>query len=408
MTAMAESRPPTIDTETIGFARGGYILLKQALSAVAPGDSVEVRGRDPDLPVHLRAWCRAEGHQLVRCVVDGGTVVAEVRRGLAETQRWAGAEVAGAADPHAPGAIDAHPPGRWGVAARGARVERGGPEFHFSLDARDETWTDDAPRLYAQAAAAQWDPATAVDWNAEFELEPAVEAAVVEVMTYLVENENAALLVPARFLGQLHPHFREVMQVLAVQVADEARHVEVFTRRALLRGGTMGRSSAGGQASLKTLFDEPDFALASFLLSVLGEGTFLSLLSFLQNYAPDPVTRQVTRLAYADEARHVAFGMAHLEHQMRHDPDLRPRLATAVQQRHDALAQTAGLNGEVFDALVVLAAGGFTAEAVATGWDRVQKLQDDMDQGRRRRLVTLGFTPTEAVELSSLHTRNFM
>ena len=405
---MAESRPPGIDTEGIGFARGGYILLKHALSAVAPGESVEVRGRDRDLPVHLRAWCRAEGHELVRCMVDGGTAAAEVRKGRAEAQRWGGAEVAGAADPRAPGAIDAHPPGRWGVAARGARVESGGPEFHFALDARDETWTDDAPRLYAQAASAQWDPATAVDWNAEFELEPSVEAAVVEVMTYLVENENAALLVPARFLGQLHPHFREVMQVLAVQVADEARHVEVFTRRALLRGGTMGRSSAGGQASLKTLFDEPDFALASFLLSVLGEGTFLSLLGFLQKYAPDPVTRQVARLAYADEARHVAFGMAHLEHQLRSDLHLRPRLTAAVQHRHDALAQNAGLNGEVFDALVVLAAGGFTAEAVATGWDRVQKLQDDMDQGRRRRLVTLGFTATEAAELSSLHTRNFM
>ena len=408
MTAMATSQTPAIDTEGISFARGGYILLKHALSAVAPGESVEVTGRDRDLPVDLRAWCRAEGHQLVHCVVDGGTATAEVRKGTAELLRWSDAEFAGAADPRAPGAIDAHPRRRWGVAARGARVESGGPEFHFALDSRDETWTDDAPRLYAQAASAQWDPATAVDWSAEFELEPAVEAAVVEVMTYLVENENAALLVPARFLGQLHPHFREVMQVLAVQVADEARHVEVFTRRALLRGGTMGRSSAGGQASLKTLFDEPDFALASFLLSVLGEGTFLSLLSFLQNHAPDPVTRQVTRLAYADEARHVAFGMAHLEHQMRHDPHLRPRLAAAVRHRHDALAQTAGLNAEVFDALVVLAAGGFSAEAVETGWDRVQKLQDDMDQGRRRRLVTLGFTAAEASELSSLHTRNFM
>ena len=94
-------------------------------------------------------------------------------------------------------------------------------------------------------------------------------------MTYLIENENAALLVPARFLGQVHPHFREVMQLLAIQVADEARHVEVFTRRALLKRRRMGLSTVGGQASLKTLFDEPDFALASFLLSVLGEGTFL-------------------------------------------------------------------------------------------------------------------------------------
>ena len=97
-------------------------------------------------------------------------------------------------------------------------------------------------------------------------------------MTYLIENETAALVIPSRFIAQMHPHFREVMQVLAVQAADEARHMEVFTRRALLKRGSLGLSTAGGQASLKTLVDEPDFAIASFLLSVLGEGTFLSLL----------------------------------------------------------------------------------------------------------------------------------
>ena len=57
-------------------------------------------------------------------------------------------------------------------------------------------------------------------------------------MTYLVENEQAALIIPARLLSRLHPHFREVMQLLASQAADEARHVEVFTRRGLLTCGT--------------------------------------------------------------------------------------------------------------------------------------------------------------------------
>ena len=89
------------------------------------------------------------------------------------------------------------------------------------------------------------------------------EAEVVQVMTYLVENETAALVVPARFLGRIHPYFQEVVQLLAVQVADEARHVEVFTRRARLRGVPLGVSGAGGRASLQTLLDEPDFALAS-------------------------------------------------------------------------------------------------------------------------------------------------
>ncbi|MDQ1368950.1 MAG: hypothetical protein QOF20_1303, partial [Acidimicrobiaceae bacterium] len=35
-------------------------------------------------------------------------------------------------------------------------------------------------------------------------------------------------------------------------------------------------------------------------------------------------------------------------------------------------------------------------------------LQTDMDDGRRRRLTRLGFSPLEAAELSALHTRNFM
>jgi hypothetical protein len=44
-------------------------------------------------------------------------------------------------------------------------------------------------------------------------------------VTRMNEDEVAALVVPARFLGLLHPHFREVQAVLAIQVADEARHV---------------------------------------------------------------------------------------------------------------------------------------------------------------------------------------
>jgi hypothetical protein len=38
----------------------------------------------------------------------------------------------------------------------------------------------------------------------------------------------------------------------------------------------------------------------------------------------------------------------------------------------------------------------------------VQALQADMDEGRRRRLVRLGFSEREAADLSALHTRNFM
>jgi len=382
------------DLEGLGLDQGGHLLLKRALAAIAEGERVEVRGQAPELAVHVRAWCRAQGH---------GCAWPYVVRGGAEGARRRGAEPAGGA-----GAVADRAPSTWGLAARGALVEAGGPQFPFALDEKSAVWTDAAAGIYRQALAAQWDPATAVDWDEPFDLSDDVEAAVVQVMTYLIENENAALVVPARFLGQIHPHFREVVAVLAVQVADEARHVEVFTRRAELRGGPLGLSTVGGQASLLTLLEEPDFALAHFLLSVLGEGTFLSLLSFLERWAPDPVTRRITHLALADEARHVAFGMAHLDAVMASDPTLRPRLAATVRRRHDALASTAGLNGEVFDALVILAAGAFIPAAIAEGFARVQALEADMDEGRRRRLAKLGFDQADARELAELHTRNFM
>ena len=116
----------------------------------------------------------------------------------------------------------------------------------------------------------------------------------------------------------------------------------------------------------------------------------------------------MARLTLQDEARHVAYGLAHLEHHAAQDPTLRARLRLAIERRHDALVDTAGLNEDVSDALVILAAGSWTPDAVAAGWRRVRQLRDDMDDGRRRRLARLGFPPGEAAELSALHTRNFM
>ena len=394
-----------IDLGDLRFDEGAHLLVRRALNAVAVGESVEVRAHAPDVGVHLRAWARNHGHGFRPA---GETGPFFVERGRAETDRWAGAERAGGPDAARPGAVCDKPPLHWGLAARGAMVEAGVPDFAFHLRSKGDVWADEAARLYRRAAAAQWDPETAVPWDAVVGLPEEVETAVVQVMTYLIENETAALIVPSRFVAGLHPHFREVMQLLAIQAADEARHVEVFTRRALLAGDRLGLSTVGGQASLKTLVDEPDFAIASFLLSVMGEGTFLTLLRFLERHAPDPVTRAVTRLAADDEARHVAFGVAHLRESARGDPPLLGRLAQAVHRRHDALRQTAGLNEEVLDALTLLAAGGWDPQCLRQGSQRVAGLIRDMDAGRRMQLDRIGFDKDQAVALSGLHTRNFM
>lgn len=405
---MATSCPPTIDIEDLGLDQGALLLVRRALAALPEGGRLAVRGRAPEWDLHLRAWCRQQGHVLTFDTDDHGHLQACITRHGQALGRWRGALATGHADLQRTGALAGHAEPEWGLAARGAQVEAGSPAYAFGLSDKHQLWADSAAELYAQAAAAQWDPASAIDWQAPFELAPEIEAAVVQLMTYLIENENAALLVPARHLGQIHPHFREVLQLLALQCADEARHVEVFTRRAMLRGGEPGLSTAGGQASLKTLFDAPDFSTATFLLAVLGEGTFVNLLNFLHEHAPDPVTRQIARLAARDEARHVAFGMAHLAYRLAVEPAYQARLQVAVEQRHDELAGTAGLNEEVFDALVLLAAGDTSVAAVARGHALVQQLKQEMAGGRRARLHRLGFGREDAQRLADMHTRNFM
>jgi len=394
---------PRLELGELGLDRGAHLLVKHALRGLALGAELEVVGSAPDLRLHLQAWARQQG--LGWAPIPGG---ARLTRTAALGGRWAGAERAGESAPSGNKSVLEQPPARWGLAARGAMVEAGDLGFEFRLDRKEVLWSERGGELYRQALAAQWDPAVAIDWSAPCELPDEVEDAVVQVMTYLIENETAALLVPARFLSGIHPHFREVLQLLAVQAADEARHIEVFTRRATLKRADLGLSTQGGQASLKTLIDEPDYALAFFLLSVLGEGSFLSLLRFLHEHAPDPVTARVAELSGVDEARHVAFAMAHLKRHLAHDPHLRPRLAAAVEARFDSLREMSGLNEEVFDALVLLAAGSFQPAAIARGHAAVLGLKADMDAARRHRLEQLGFERSEAERLSSLHTRNFM
>lgn len=391
-----------IDLEGLGLDEGGDLLLRRALRRLTEGERLDVVGSHPELALQLRTWARATGRRFETGEPTSGAA------GTLAPSPWFESmptERAGAAS--GDGVVE-RPPTSWGLAGRGAEVELGGPAFDFVLVEKAELWADDAARLYARATASQWDPNSAIDWSAPIDHDAEIEDAVVQVMTYLIENETAALMVPARFLARMHPHFREVMQLLAMQAAEEARHIEVFTRRALMRRDTLGLSTTGGQASLKTLVDEPDFALASFLLNVMGEGSFLVLLDFLQRYGPDPITRAVTRLAAQDEARHVAFGLAHLRRHAREDPALLPRLAAAMHRRHAELAQSAGLNERVFEGLTIIAAGGFSPAQIAQGHARVMQLQADMDQARRASLAKLGFPDGEAAALSQLHTRNFM
>lgn len=393
---MPDSVPKAVlELEDLAFPEGVPVLLRRALEPLAPGELLEVCGDSADFADYLQAWCRKEGHRYHgagqarrRHLIEKGEAVRSVVR--------LGRGAAEVAEP------------AWGLAPRGAAVELGGPQFSFPLRRKRDVWGQELHTIYSKAVSNQWSAAKDIPWSQLPKLSAEVEGAVCQVMTFLTENEFAALYVPARFLARIHPHYREVSAVLAMQVADEARHAEAFVRRAEEGGVGLGTTATSGQLSLQTLIEEPDFSTAVFLLCVMGEGTFLALLKFLEERAPDPVTALLARYAHRDEGRHVAFGMEHIRYVTELEPERRASLARAVERRGQMLASISGLSPYVHDALVIYSGGGISPAQIRRGASFVGGLHREMDRSRRERLQALGFSAPEAEALSAYHTKNFM
>jgi hypothetical protein len=393
---MPERSPKAqLDLEDLTIHEGAPVLLRRTLAKLAAGELLEVRGDSPELAENLAAWCRKEGHRYLEEANRSHTHRLERGAGPAPLI-LSSRGIAEVAEP------------QWGLAPRGARIEAGGPEFAFTLRQKREIWAEELTSIYKQAVGNQWSAARDIPWNNLPKLPEEVESAVCQIMTFLTENEFAALYVPARFIPRIHPHYREVVEVLAVQIVDEARHAEAFTRRAEAGGSGLGTSAVSGQLSLQTLLEEPDFTTATFLLCVMGEGTFLTLLKFIEAHAPEAVTATLARLAHRDEARHVAFGMEHLRYVLGREPERRTSLAAAVERRSRMLAAISGLSPYVYDALTVLAGGGVSPRQVREGARQVAALHREMDRARRERLQSLRFDAEQARTLSTYHTKNFM
>jgi hypothetical protein len=169
---------------------------------------------------------------------------------------------------------------------------------------------------------------------------------------------------------------------LSTQVRDEARHIEVFTKRALANGGGLQFSSSSTQQSLKSLLDREDF------------------LHFRRN----------RRSGHGDtrEPRHVHFALSHIEHAIASDSQVKRRLSAAILDRAAELSDIKILNPLVEESLVILAAGGLQPARLPFGVGAVRELHATMHENRVKRLQSIGFSDSESEELSRIHTPNFM
>ncbi|MBO0683576.1 MAG: ferritin-like domain-containing protein, partial [Candidatus Dormibacteraeota bacterium] len=294
-----------------------------------------------------------------------------------------------------------------GLAPLGALAEGGAPAYDWSLNRVDGVWSDELAQLVEGAAVTQWSASRDVPWDQAGPLPDFLERAVCQVTTFLAQNEYAAYYVPARFMSGVNPQFTEVLMWLASHVQDEARHVEVFTKRALANGAR-AYAFASTERSLHSLLEEADFGASALLLNVLGEGSFIDLLQFIVDHAPDPATATAARLAHRDELRHVHFGVSHVRRLLRRHPESREKLVAAVEARASRLVGLSGLNPAVTEALTVMAARSLQPAQLSEGAAAVHDLLLRMAGNRVDRLREAGFDEPTARHLSDLHTPNLM
>ncbi|MEN3280818.1 MAG: hypothetical protein V7607_1958 [Solirubrobacteraceae bacterium] len=407
-----------VDAGPLELGGGLETLVHAALESVPVGGALEVVTASRGVAFELAAWARIAGHEPAGEAVEGSGAgqrfVVGLRRGGVErvlapplpprgdpptttsmTELRRASPLPPATDPES------------GLVPLGALAEAGAPAHHWRLNETDRLWADELTSLTERAASAQWDAARDIPWEAATGLVPDVERAVAQVMTYIAQNEYAALYVPARFLPQVNPRQAEVLLWLASHVHDEARHVEVFTKRALA-GGARAYALASTDLSLHSLMAESDFTAAALLFNVLGEGTFLDLLRFVERHAPDAATAAAARLAHRDERRHVHFGIAHVRRRLTLDPDEQTTLVASAEARAAKLTSLSGLSPLLTESLTVMAARSLQPAELSEAGDALRRLMRTMERNRVRRLRSAGFDAATARYLSDLHTPNLM
>ena len=407
----------TSDAGDLQLGGGLEVLLAALFDPATPGDEVEIATSSSEVARELPGWARLAGHEVVDERRQGDRTLVLIRRGAVRRLLAEPLGPAGEPLPIRPDGVHirdwrptppvptADPEG--GFVPLGALAEAGAPSFTWQLNERDRLWSGDLAQLVEGASAAQWDATRDIPWGEARGLPAFLEQAVSQVATFIAQNEYAAYYVPARFMHAVNPEFVEVLLWLASHVHDEARHIEVFTKRAVLNGAH-SYALASTQRSLQTLLEEHDFTASALLLNVLGEGSFIDLLQFVERHAPDPATAAAARLAHRDELRHVRFGITHVRQAMEKNPDLRNRLVAAAESRAARLIDLAGINPVVVEALTLMAAGSLVPTRLSEAAVAVRGLMKATATNRVARLEEAGFDAVTAGYLSDLHTPNLM
>ena len=377
-----------------------FMRLENAFLLSQNGDIIEVISQYDNLENDLIAWCRFKGELFLKKIPlhnKNDSSFAYIMQKESPTKF-------ATFDPNS-----LLSPPHQGLAPKGVSIELASPQYHFPLNNKNEIYAGNMEQLYEEAKKAQWNATTDINWSEIPAFEPKLEFAIAQIMTYLTENEFSALYIPSRFLAQISPFFTAVPLVLSSIIGDEGRHIESFIKRANATGLGVQYSTLTTQQSLYSLWEEKDYFKSSFLLHIMGEGTFIDLLKFLENCFEslgDLQSAKLLNLARRDEIRHVAYGMNHIRSAIAQNPAKIEILKEAVFRRKNYLDNQSDESSLLLESLAILYAK--EEKKVSHGFEAVVNLKQKMEKNRTKRLMECGIDEELARELSRSHTPNFM
>jgi hypothetical protein len=270
--------------------------------------------------------------------------------------------------------------------ARGAAKREGVPHAGYYLDRKADVWSDNATMLYEEAVQRQWSSATDIPWDTLEQLPDDIERAFCQLCTFLTEVEFIAGDTPGQWVPRISNEHFETKLFLCSQIVDEARHLDVFRKRALANGG--GLLSASPMSSLRTIINAQDFTEMSSIMHVQAEGFIQSMFRMGELIAQNDAEKRMFRMCAQDESRHLGFGVMHLKYVLENEPWRREEIHAYLDESENADPETGTFGINVAESLMILLGGG--RDKTDEGFRKFMALRKRQVQEYLHRLTVAG------------------
>lgn len=268
----------------------------------------------------------------------------------------------------------------------------------YEVVERDELWAENVVSLYEEAKARQWNATRDIPWSELTPLPEDLEKATCQLCTSLTEVEFVAGDFPSKWMYRTPQDFLEVKSFLSTQIMDEARHQEVFRKRAIAGGGLL-HSSPGAEWALAAILEAPTHSMGTFLLNLLAEGLVLSIFRSGEMIAKTHVDKEIFRRCLQDEARHVSYGVLEFQWWLEHHPQ--PAVAREQMHRFADVGEKVILSAFTEPTLVeptaILLGGGL--DHIDRGMEGMNKLWSLFIEEYLQRCARAGFDRRERCTL---------